>query len=387
VEQSIIKYEYMNIDQIPINFMVHVVLWLLGFFFLFRISSCLMNNETKTRHTGISVIIPARNEESNLPNLLQSLKSQLVPEDEVIVVDDNSDDNTRKVAENNGVKVFESKPAPEGWIGKTWACYQGAKMATRDTVVFLDADTILEPKGLSRIVDTYLNGDSVLSIQPYHRMRNLYEQFSAFFNIVLMAAIGAFTILGKRIKPMGLFGPVLVMQRQSYISSGGHEKVKGEILEDVAFGSELEKQGFRIRCLGGKKTISFRMYPNGIREIVNGWSKGFAVGAFKTSIPVLIMVVAWISGSIGTSRSLIEAIATANNFQMAIWGGLYFLYAAQIYWMLVRVGNFKFYTALFYPVPLTFFVLVFTYSFVRIFLRRNVVWKGREIDLKNKVSK
>jgi 4,4'-diaponeurosporenoate glycosyltransferase len=207
----------MNIDQISINFMVHAVLWLLGFFFLFRISSCYMSNEKKTRHTGISVIIPARNEEHNLPNLLQPLKSQIVPEDEVIVVDDHSDDNTRRVAENNGVKILESSPTPEGWIGKTWACYQGAKMASRNTVVFLDADTLLEPNGLTRIVDTYLKRDGVLSIQPYHRMRNLYEQFSAFFNIVMMAASGAFTILGKRIKPMGLFGPVLVMKRQSYI--------------------------------------------------------------------------------------------------------------------------------------------------------------------------
>ena len=99
------------------------------------------------------------------------------------------------------------------------------------------------------------------------------------------------------------------------------------------------------------------------------------------------MIVAWISGSIGTTRSLIEAIAATDNVQMAIWGSLYLLYAAQIYWMLVRIGNFKFYTALFYPIPLTFFVLVFTYSFVRIFLRRSVKWKGREIDLKRKVGK
>jgi 4,4'-diaponeurosporenoate glycosyltransferase len=377
----------MNIDQISINFIVHAVLWFLGFFFLFRISSCIMSHEKKTRHTGISVIIPARNEERNLPILLQSLKSQLVPEDEVIVVDDHSDDNTRRVAENNGVKIIESGPTPEGWIGKTWACYQGAKIASRITVVFLDADTLLEPNGLTGIVDTYLKRDSALSIQPYHRMCNLYEQFSAFFNIIMMAASGAFTILGKRIKPMGLFGPVLVMNRQSYLASGGHEKVKGEILEDVALGSELEKQGFRIHCLGGQNTISFRMYPKGVKDLVNGWSKGFALGAVKTSIPLLVCIVAWISGSIGTTRSLADSIVAANNVQMTVWGSLYLLYAAQIYWMLVRIGNFKFYTALFYPIPLTFFVLVFTYSFVRIFLRRRVQWKGREIDLRHKVNK
>ena len=377
----------MNIDEISIDFIIHALLWVLGFIFLFRISSCRTTINSNARSPSISVIIPARNEENTLPNLLRSLKGQLSSKYEVIVVDDHSEDRTKAIAEKSGVKVVESLPTPDGWIGKTWACFQGARIASGEILVFLDADTVLEENGLSNIIETYIRKDGVLSIQPYHKMRNLYEQLSAFFNIVMTAAMGSFTILGNRIKPMGLFGPVVTVKKQYYLDSGGHEKVKGEILEDVAFGSELQKKGVEIHCLGGKKTVSFRMYPNGIKELINGWSKGFAVGAFKTSLPVLLMIVAWISGSIGTTRSLIEAIAATNNVQMAIWGSLYLLFSAQIYWMLVRIGNFKFYTALIYPIPLTFFVLVFTYSFIRIFLRRSVIWKGREIDLKNKVSK
>ena len=377
----------MNIDEISMDFIVHSVLWVLGFLFLFRISSCGGAINRSISYPSISVIIPSRNEENTLPNLLRSLEGQLSSEDEVIVVDDHSEDRTKAVAEKSGVKLLESLPTPEGWIGKTWACSQGARMASGEILVFLDADTVLEKNGLKNIIETYVERDGVLSIQPYHKMRNLYEQFSAFFNIVMMAAIGAFTILGNRNKPIGLFGPVVAIKRQYYLDSGGHEKVKGEILEDVAFGSELQKKGVEVHCLGGKDTISFRMYPNGIKELINGWSKGFAVGAVKTSIPLLVLIVAWISGSIGTTRNLVEAIAATNNVQIAIWGGLYVLFAAQIYWMLVRIGNFKFYTALLFPIPLSFFVLVFTYSFVRIFLARSVKWKGREIDLRHKVKK
>jgi len=377
----------MNIDEISMDFIVHSVLWVLGFLFLFRISSCGGAINRSISYPSISVIIPSRNEENTLPNLLRSLEGQLSSEDEVIVVDDHSEDRTKAVAEKNGVKLLESLPTPEGWIGKTWACSQGARMASGEILVFLDADTVLEKNGLKNIIETYVERDGVLSIQPYHKMRNLYEQFSAFLNIVMMAAIGAFTILGNRIKPIGLFGPVVAIKRQYYLDSGGHEKVKSEILEDVAFGSELQKKGVEVHCLGGKDTISFRMYPNGIKELINGWSKGFAVGAVKTSIPLLVLIVAWISGSIGTTRNLVEAIAATNNVQIAIWGGLYVLFAAQIYWMLVRIGNFKFYTALLFPIPLSFFVLVFTYSFVRIFLARSVKWKGREIDLRHKVKK
>ncbi len=318
--------------------------------------------------------------------LLNSLSGQLSSQDEVIVVDDHSEDRTKAVAERSAVKVLESLPTPEGWVGKTWACFQGARIASREILVFLDADTLLERNGLNNIIETYVEKDGVLSIQPYHKMRNLYEQLSAFFNIIVMAGMGTFTFLGRRIKPIGLFGPVVVMKRQYYLDSGGYDKVKGEILDDVAFGAELQKKGMEVHCLGGKSTVSFRMYPNDIRELINGWSKGFAMGATKTSAPLLILIVLWIAGSIGTTRSLIEAITATNNVQITISSGLYILYTAQIYWMLIRIGNFKFYTALFYPIPMAFFVVVFTYSFARIFLVRSVKWKGREINLKRKVN-
>jgi len=377
----------MIIGDISIIFIVHLILWILGFLFLFRISYCRAFIHRNTPRLSISVIIPARNEEHTLPELLNSLADQLSSQDEVIVVDDHSEDRTKAVAERSAVKVLESLPTPEGWVGKTWACFQGARVASREILVFLDADTVLEKNGLINIIETYIEKDGVLSIQPYHKMRNLYEQLSAFFNIIVMAGMGTFTFLGRRIKPIGLFGPVVVMKRQYYLDSGGYDKVKGEILDDVAFGVELQKKGMEVHCLGGKSTISFRMYPNGIRELINGWSKGFAMGAAKTSIPLLIMIVLWIAGSIGTTRSLIEAIIATNNVQIAISAGLYILYAAQIYWMLIRIGNFKFYTALFYPIPMVFFVVVFTYSFARIFLVRSVKWKGREINLRRKVNK
>jgi 4,4'-diaponeurosporenoate glycosyltransferase len=377
----------MSTGDIPIIFIVHLVLWILGFFLLFRISYCKLSVHRNTHRPSISVVIPARNEEHALPNLLNSLSGQLSRKDEIIVVDDNSEDNTKKVAENSGAKVLESLPTPEGWIGKTWACYQGANVASGEILVFLDADTVLEKNGLKNMLETYVEKDGVLSIQPYHKMRNLYEQLSAFFNIIVMAGIGVFTVLGRRIRPIGLFGPAVVMKKQYYVDSGGHEKVKGEILDDVALGAELRKVGMELNCLGGKNTIAFRMYPNGIKELINGWSKGFAMGAVKTSTPLLIMIILWIAGSIGTGRSLIEAVIAANNVQIAISGSLYILYAVQIYWMLVRIGNFKFYTALFYLIPMAFFVVVFAYSFVCSFIVRSVKWKGREINLRCKVKK
>jgi len=366
------------------DFLVHTVLWLLGFVFFFHLPVCKNRKAKNITRPTISIVVPVRNEETNIPNLLRSLKVQIKAGDKILVVDDHSEDNTAAVAEAEGATVIQSKEMPPGWTGKTWACYQGAQLAKGRILLFLDADTVIENGGLDRIISSYGETDGVLSIQPYHKMRKLYEQLSSFFNLVLMAAMGSFTILGRIVKPIGLFGPVIVLEKKLYFESGGFEKVKGEILEDLALGTEFKKQGVKLYCYGGRRTVSFRMYPGGISQLITGWSKGFAMGAVKTSIPVLIMIIAWITGAIGTTRHLIQAVIITDISLVTLWGLLYTAYAIQIYWMLYRIGNFKPYTALLFPIPLLFFFIVFVYSFIIIFIRKNVSWKGRTIEVKSR---
>jgi 4,4'-diaponeurosporenoate glycosyltransferase len=356
--------------------------WALGFLFLFRIPRSGKKGEERKSYPSVSIIIPARDEEKTLPILFTSLKNQGYSADEIIVVISPSKDRTSEIAKGQGVTVINSEPLPEGWIGKPWACYQGAKAAKGDLLVFLDADTFLEKDGLKNIVDSFIATRGVVTIQPFHKTRQLYEQLSAYFNIIGMAGMGTFTVLGNLIKPVGLFGPCVVMSKKYYFESGGHREVKGEVVEDLALGGKIKKQNVPIHCYGGKGTISFRMYSNGIGALIEGWSKGFATGAVKTSIPILIATILWIGGSISTTRYLIEALFTSNGSSILIWGGAYLCYCAQIYWMLFRVGTFKFYTALLYPISLLFFLLVFLRSFFLIFIQRSVKWKGVKISLK-----
>ena len=363
------------------DFVAHIILWLLGFIFFFRVPVCNNKHTKNTARPTVSIVVPARNEETNIPNLVRSLKGQIKADDEIIVVDDHSEDNTAAVAEQEGARVIKSRRMPPGWIGKTWACYQGARKAGGELLVFLDADTFIEKGGLDRILSNYIANDGVLSIQPYHRVRKLYEQLSALFNLVLMAAMGSFTILGEIIKPIGLFGPVMVLEKKLYLESGGFEKVKAEILDDLAYGAEFKKRGVKLYCYGGRGTASFRMYPGGMGQLITGWSKGFAMGAVKTSIPVLFMIIAWITGALGTTRHLLQTVTITDISLVTLWGLLYIAYAIQIYWMLYRIGNFKPYVALLFPIPLLFFLVVFVYSFIIIFVRKRISWKGRKIEV------
>lgn len=368
-------------------FIVHAIFWSFGFLFLFRIPRFVRNqNRTPESYPRVSVIIPARNEEHSLPVLLASLQNQDLVPDEIIVVVGQSEDRTRQVAGREGVLVIDSEPLPKGWIGKPWACYQGARLAGGDVLVFLDADTRLEKGGLRNIVDAYLEGDGVVSVQPYHETRRLYEQLSAFFNIIMLGAMGAFTVMGRLIKPIGLFGPCVVVRKESYLASGGHITVKGEVVEDLVLGERFKEHELPIHCYGGKDTISFRMYPNGIGELVDGWSKGFAIGAGKTCVPLLLAIIAWIGSGISATVWTVEAISSMRSVAIVAWPLAYLACVIQLQWMFFRVGTFRFYTALLFPVPLLFFIGVFFRSVFLVYVRRSVKWKGIAINLRGKAQ-
>ena len=335
-----------------------LALWSVGFLLLGRLRRCGGAN-LPGLPPSVSVIIPARNEEPNLPTLLRSLASQQVKPHEILVVDDGSTDRTAELARQLGATVIASPPLPDGWRGKTWACHQGALAASSDRLLFLDADTWFEPDGLGRILSGYTDG--AFSAGPYHMVRKPYEELSLFFNLVMTAS----TV------PEGLFGPMLLVDRESYRRIGGHEAVKSRILENFWLAGQFRAAGIPVRSASGRGTFAFRMYPNGLRELVEGWTKGFASGAGQTPRGKLLLVVAWMTGLM---QPAILWLTTGHWFQ---GGALYLLCAAQVAWFGRRVGAFSWGGALLYPVPLAFFFAVFARSATR--SGKLVHWKGRDI--------
>jgi 4,4'-diaponeurosporenoate glycosyltransferase len=171
----------------------------------------------------------------------------------------------------------------------------------------------------------------------------------------------------------------MVCSREDYFAIGGHEKVRGEILESILLGREFLKAGREVRCYGGRGTISFRMYPGGLRSLIEGFSKGFGTGAGATSPAVLFMMVCWITGGLAITRHLLQAAFGTDPIALGVWVMLDAFYILQMHWMLRRIGNFGFYTPLFFQIPLLFFVVLFFSSLFRIVVIRRVKWKGRLI--------
>lgn len=354
--------------------------WLLGFFFLWHISRLRPTSQSNLADAGLSVIIPAKDEERNLASLLASLIHPEIESIEVIVVDDQSQDATAEIAEKDGHRVIRSSTPPEGWVGKPWACWQGAKAASHDILLFLDADVVLKPGAVSKLLNTFMDGEGLLTVQPYHLMQKNYERLSAIFNIIVMAGVNAFTPLQSKLKPAGAFGPCIMCRKDVYFEVGGHKIASNAVLESLPIGHAFIKAGQTVRCFGGRGSVVFRMYPEGLGQLVEGFSKGFASGANAISFSIMAMLVCWIFGGVSLTRHLIEALISGNGHAILIWLALDLLYIVQIQWMLTRIGNFGLRTSIFFQIPLLFFVFVFTLSLIKSSVIGRSRWKGRVVN-------
>ena len=343
-----------------------------GFLLLMRVPLCRADVVAPSR--TVSVVIPARNEEHTLPALLDSLNTAHPGPKEVIVVDDHSTDSTAQVAKAHGAIVISALALPAGWTGKTWACFQGAKAATAETLLFLDADTWFEADGFQRMIAAYsaLGTESVaLSLLPFHLTREPYEELSLFFNLLMAFGAGGFGVLGHG----RLFGQSLLLSHELYTAGGGHESVRKHVLENVAMAQGIEAAGGRCLCREGRGVINMRMFPEGFTQLCEGWTKAFADGAASSDPRVLAVAVYWLSA---LCTAFVWLLLASGPWRLAA-AVLYACSALQVAWFARQIGSFRWTSCALYPVPLIFFFALFTRSLLRRALKRQVTWRGRKI--------
>lgn len=325
---------------------------------------------------AVSVIIPARNEEKNLPLLLEDLRKQTLRPFEIVCADDDSEDETAHIARDCGAAVLSLRDKPEGWTGKTWACQNGANAAKGELLLFLDADVRLGQNGIRRLLQAYKDSGCTISIQPYHKTEKTYEQVSLLFNLVQIAANG---IALPKPHTIGLYGPVILISRADYRKAGGHESVRRSVVEDISFGQRLKKAGMQYMLFIGDEEVSFRMYGGGLCSLLQGWTKSMAAGASKTSLPVFLAVFFWITSLIGVPLHLVEAVLSANALWITVYSFLYLGWALILHALSKRIGRFQLWAIVLYPVVLLFLLSVFAVSMIRKVLGLHVTWKGRAI--------
>jgi len=230
----------------------------------------------------VSIVVPARDEAARLPALLRSLAILDYPDYDVIVVDDESRDDTAALAARAGARVVQGTPLPVGWTGKSHACAQGADVADGALLLFTDADTVHEPASLRAAV-AYLEREDLgaLSLITGQRCETFFERLllpTAY--AMLFAGVSPHRVNRRRhISPLHTSplanGQYILCRRAAYEQAGGHAAVRGSIIEDAALARALSRAGVRYRLCRAESLVSVRMY-GGLGELWAGFRKNAA---------------------------------------------------------------------------------------------------------------
>jgi chlorobactene glucosyltransferase len=305
-----------------------------------------------TETPRVSVIIPARNEGSNLPQCLQALLGQDYPAAllDIILVDDSSADDTLAVASEiacnfSQLSVVEAPALRPGWVGKPHACWVGALQTRPDHewICFIDADVVAERNLMaSAVADARLQGLDLLSLAPRQQLGSFAERLIIPCGLYLMAFCQDLaTIQSRATDKVTASGKFMLIRRVVYQSVGGHAAVRNSICEDIALALLIKRAGGQVILKDGKSYLSARMY-DGWRSLWTGFSKNVVEmlgGPAATVITALLAVVlSWASillpamdgfscasGKLGGCLALVPALAgTAAVLGLHIAGTFYF---------------------------------------------------------------
>lgn len=263
-----------------------------------------VSSDTLSRQNFISVLIPARNEEKNIEKCIKGLLMQDYQHKEIIVLDDNSTDNTYNLATSfvtSNVKVLKGKELPSDWLGKNWACMQLALEAKGEYLLFVDADVELTPKVISSAVYEFEKSDAaLLSIFPTQIIKSFGEHLIVpLMNWLLLTFLPLrFVYTSSSNSFVAANGQFMLWKKTDYFYLGGHKTVKQKIVEDMELSRLVKQKKLRVKTILGGSLVFCRMYES-FNQAYNGFSKnfyaGFSLSPFLFIVIILFLFIVFIS--------------------------------------------------------------------------------------------
>ncbi|MBA8826856.1 hypothetical protein FHX42_004235 [Saccharopolyspora lacisalsi] len=252
------------------------------------------------------MIVPARNEAAVIDDCLHGLRAQDYgsrtdggaggdePSLRIVVVDDGSTDRTGEIvrahaAADSRVQVVRSEGPPAGWSGKVHAMHVGVEAAgppeAGEWLLFVDADTVLGPELLTRLLATAEEVDADLLSAP----GGPPAKHSATWPVLMPAGL---QMIGENADPNGrgskafAIGHCILLRRSHYDKIGGWSSLAGKRNEDIAIATSVRDHGGLTRTVNAQEQVT----TSGMDPFSQGWisfRKSFVAGT-EGSLPVLL---------------------------------------------------------------------------------------------------
>ena len=333
----------------------------------------------------VSVLVPARNEGENIRACLESLSNQDYPNYEILVLDDNSSDNTSDIVEqiaafDKRVHLYHGAPLAEGWAGKPFACQQLARKALGEWLLFVDADTTHTPQMLRSVMSLCLElKPSLLSGFPRQTGTALPQKIAIpviYFMIFSWFPLWIVQYL-KKPRPSMAIGQFLLFNTKDYWSIGGHQAVKSRILEDVWLGIEITRWGGRHIAIDLSQVVSCNMYRN-VRVMREGFIRWMYSIATLSPVALIGLILAaclfYLVPFYWLWRGLVDSAYTTS------WQSIIIFQLVIIYGMRCIVDNhFKepLVSSIAHPLGFSFLCMCACQAVYRFFARIGISWKER----------
>jgi hypothetical protein len=325
----------------------------------------------------ISVIFAARDEAEKLTAALATLLAQDYPSFEVIAVNDRSQDQTPTILyesarTNRNLKVIDIAELPSGWLGKPHALVAGVEQSQGEWVVFTDADVHFAPDVLSRAIAlaTQRQWDH-LTLLTAVEMRGFWEIAAiSYFALGFVFGNEPWLTSNPRSGRYVGVGAFQLVRRDAYEKSGGHRRLRMDVIEDMKVGKLMKAAGFRSGLAVAHDMIRVRWH-SGVGNVIRGVTKNFfaachynalfAVGAMM--LPLIMSVLPFFG--------LAFATGWARVFAGIAVGVAVLIHAA----MLRSTDAFPLY-ALTHPLGALLFFWMLGRSAIATLWRGGVIWRG-----------
>lgn len=325
------------------------------------------------------MIVPARNEERNLPRCLASLRALDYRDLEIVVVA-SGEDATLAIAQESAaadarVRAIEEPPLPAGWVGKPWACWKGREVATGDLLLFTDADTEHAPESLARAVAALGDADFLTGLTE-HVFSSVSERVAMPATFMLIRGATGGEMMAKDPRHAIANGQYLLFRAAAYDALGGHEAVRGSVIEDLALARRVAALGVPARFVSLVGLVRVRMYV-GAREMLRGWRKNLAAGAAATPLVSTLATAATLLVALWSAPVAIWALTWRAWPAAALALGAFAVTSWRVAVELSMAPRERRAWALAHPLGAAFFAIAFLASLLDRWSGRGAEWKGR----------
>ncbi|KAA1257845.1 4,4'-diaponeurosporenoate glycosyltransferase [Rubripirellula obstinata] len=336
----------------------------------------------------VSVLIPARDEESGiLASVSAALASEGV-EVEVVVLDDHSTDNTAAIVQglssvmlssgDDRLRYASSPELPSGWNGKQHACFQLSKLAKHDRLLFLDADVRLAPDAVARLV-AYQNKHDARLLSAFPRQETgtwLEKLIIPMMHYVLLCYL-PFSRMRKSTSAAYASGcgQLFCTRAADYQTAGTHQGIAASRHDGIKLPRLYRDAGLSTDVVDGSAIAVCRMY-HGAREVVRGVLKNATEGIanVRLIIPFTILLV---GGSVLPAAMAVVAVV-AGRPGLLIVSAVGIVLGHLPRWIAAKRFQQSFLGVAFHWIAVAVFIVLQWIAFLQSIIGYQVAWRGRK---------